>query len=65
LAQLRRQYAAESAIVVTHGDTINAAGQLLLGENAVVYDTQECCWLVFDPTAALIESARCEVLQLA
>jgi hypothetical protein len=59
------QHADYSTLVVTHGDTVNAAGQRFLGESAVVYDTQECCWVVFDQASALVESARCQILQLS
>ena len=58
------QHIGHSTLVVTHGDTVNAAGQLFLGDSKVLYDTQECCWVVFDHTAKLIESARCQVLHV-
>jgi broad specificity phosphatase PhoE len=64
LAELRTRYSDEPTLVVTHGDTVNAAGQLLLGQTTVLYDTMECCWVVFDPSSELVDSARCQILQL-
>lgn len=41
-------YPTKNVLIVGHGDSLNAVGYSLK-PGVVIYDTEECCFLVFDP----------------
>jgi broad specificity phosphatase PhoE len=44
----------KNILIVGHGDAVNAIGYRLktrTNEDILIYDTQECCFLIFDPTS--------------
>ena len=63
--QARHVSTPQSVLVVTHGDTLQAAAQAFLGPSISVYDLDFCALAVFDSSMKLCHHRGLKMLEMA